>query len=187
MKHSGTRTLETKRLILRPFNLNDVDIAYKNWTSDDKVTKFLRWPTHSSRSVTEEIIKEWVDNYKNLDYYNWAIVLKETGEPIGSISCVDMNDKLNIVHIGYCIGSRWWHKGIMSEAFKEIIKYLFEVVDVNRIESQHDPNNPHSGDVMKKCGLIYEGTHRQADFSNRGIVDASMYAILKSDWLNAHK
>ena len=52
----------------------------------------------------------------------------------------------------------------------------------NRIESQHDPNNPHSGNVMKKCGLVYEGTLRQADFSNKGIVDACMYSLLKEEW-----
>ena len=50
----------------------------------------------------------------------------------------------------------------MSEAFKEIIRFLFEDVGLNRIEAYHDPRNPHSGDVMKKCGLLYEGTARQA-------------------------
>ena len=57
-----------------------------------------------------------------------------------------------------------------------------EEVGVNRIESQHDPNNPNSGLVMKKCGLKYEGTLRQADWSNKGIVDACMYSLLKAEW-----
>ena len=61
--------------------------------------------------------------------------------------------------------------------------YLFLEVGANRIESQHDPDNPHSGGVMKKCGLKYEGTLRQADYSNRGIVDACVYSILRSEWL----
>ncbi len=86
------------------------------------------------------------------------------------------------MHIGYCIGSRWWHQGITSEAFRAVIAYLFKEVGANRIESQHDPNNPHSGDVMKKCGLRYEGTLRQADYSNKGIVDACMYSILRSEF-----
>ena len=61
--------------------------------------------------------------------------------------------------------------------------YLFNEVEANRIESQHDPNNPHSGNVMKKCGLKYEGTLRQADFSNKGIVDACVYSLLKDEWV----
>ena len=53
---------------------------------------------------------------------------------------------------------------------------------VNRIETQHEPDNPNSGKVMKKCGLIYEGTLRQAMYSNQGIVDACVYGILASEY-----
>ncbi|MGN1096150.1 MAG: GNAT family N-acetyltransferase, partial [Eubacteriales bacterium] len=67
-------------------------------------------------------------------------------------------------------------------AFSAVISFLFDKVKVKRIESWHDPNNPNSGKVMKKCGLIYEGTLRKADWSNKGIVDASVYAILLEDY-----
>lgn len=182
MEHKGTKTIETDRLLLRKFCLSDAGAAYKNWTSDEKVTEFLRWPTHTEIAVTESVIKDWVTESNNPDFYQWAIVLKEIDEPVGVIGVVDRNESLNILHIGYCIGSKWWHQGIASEAFLAILPYLFEEVGANRIESQHDPNNPHSGDVMKKCGLKYEGTLRQADFSNKGIVDACMYSILKTEW-----
>lgn len=109
--------------------------------------------------------------------------MKEYGDdPIGTISVVDKNEKLNIVSIGYCIGSKWWNQGITSEAFSGIIPFLFEEVKANRIEAQHDPNNTNSGRVMMKCGLKYEGTLRQADNSNKGVVDASMYSILASEY-----
>ena len=182
MDHCGTKTIETDRLILRAFELSDIPAAYNNWTSDNKVTEFLRWPAHSDISVTERVIRDWIEQSRKPDFYQWAIVLKEIGEPVGTISVVDQNEKLGIVHIGYCIGSRWWHQGITSEAFQAIITFLFNEVGVNRIESQHDPDNPHSGEVMKKCGLKYEGTLRQADYSNKGIVDAAVYSVLKSEW-----
>lgn len=182
MEHKGTKTIETERLLLRVFHLDDIEAAFKNWTSDSRVTEFLRWPTHTDISMTERIIKEWIQESDNPDFYQWAIVLKEINEPIGSISVVGKNESLNILHIGYCIGSKWWNRGITSEALSAILPYLFEEVGVNRIESQHDPNNPYSGSVMKKCGLTYEGTLRQADFNNKGIVDACVYSILKSEW-----
>jgi ribosomal-protein-alanine N-acetyltransferase len=179
----GTVKIETKRLLLRQFSERDALAAFNNWASDEKVTEFLRWPAHKSIEITERILKEWISLYKNTDFYQWAIVLKENGdEPIGTISVVDKNERLNIVHIGYCIGSKWWNQGITSEAFSGIIPFLFDEVKVNRIESQHDPNNPNSGKVMVKCGLRYEGTLRQADFSNKGIVDASMYSLLASEY-----
>lgn len=63
-----------------------------------------------------------------------------------------------------------------------MIRFFFEEVGAQRIESQHDPENPGSGRVMQKCGLQYEGTLRKADWSNRGIVDACMYALLAEDY-----
>ena len=182
MEHKGTKTIETNRLLLRKFCVEDINAAYMNWTSDERVTEFLRWPTHTSMEITENVIKNWIKESEKADFYQWAIVLKDINEPIGTISVVDKNDDLNILHIGYCIGSKWWHKGITSEAFSAIIPFLFNEVGANRIESQHDPNNPHSGNVMKKCGLTYEGTLRQADINNKGIVDACMYSLLKSEW-----
>ena len=182
MNHLGTKTIETERLILRKLTLDDCDFAFKNWTSDPKVTTYLRWPTHTSILTTKMVFKDWINAYNDKSFYQWAIVLKEINEPIGTISVVDKNEKLNILHIGYCIGSKWWHKGITSEAFYGIIPFLFNEVGANRIESMHDPDNIHSGDVMKKCGLKYEGTLRKADYSNRGVVDASIYSILKSEW-----
>lgn len=69
-----------------------------------------------------------------------------------------------------------------SEAFNGIIPFLFEEVKVRRIESQHDPNNLNSGKVMLKCGLIFEGKLRQADWNNKGIVDACIYSLLAEDY-----
>ena len=62
-----------------------------------------------------------------------------------------------------------------------MIDFFFDRVGANRIESRHDPRNPRSGLVMRRCGMTYEGTMRSADRNNQGICDASFYAILKSD------
>lgn len=182
MFHNGGITIETPRLILRKFTLNDVDTSFKNWTSDDKVTEFLRWQTHKDIKVTKSVIKKWIKDYKKPDFYQWAIVLKEINQPIGTISGFGLCEKTNKVHIGYCIGAQWWHQGVMSEALAAVMKFFFEQVKVNRIESMHDPNNPNSGNVMKKCGMLYEGTLRQADYSNKGIVDACVYGLLAQDY-----
>lgn len=178
MKHLGTVELCTDRLLLRKFTEYDATNAFYNWMSDEKVTEFLRWPTHHELAISERIIADWIKSYENNHFYQWAIALKKDNLPIGTISVVEQNDALGILHIGYCIGSKWWHQGITSEAFGVIIPFLFDKVGVNRIESQHDPRNPHSGKVMLKCGLQYEGTLRQADINNKGICDAAMYSLL---------
>lgn len=183
MNHMGTTELETKRLLLRKFTLEDVPAAFANWTSDPKVTEFLRWPPHQSMEVTEAVLKDWIALYSNKNFYQWAITLKGgENNPIGSIGVVQQSEEVESVHIGYCLGTRWWNKGITSEALAGIIPFLFDEVKVNRIESQHDPENSNSGKVMVKCGLKYEGTLRQADISNKGIVDAAMYSLLAEEY-----
>ena len=107
MKHCGTQTIETERLILRQFKSEDADAMFKNWANDEEVTKYLTWSPHGTVDVTKEILKQWVDSYKDEKYYQWAIVLKEIDEPIGSISAVGMKESINMIHIGYCIGKKY--------------------------------------------------------------------------------
>jgi len=86
MEHKGTVMLETERLILREFEEKDIEPAFRNWTSDEKLTEFLRWPTHSDITITERVTNSWIAGYEDHTFYQWAIVLKEIDEPIGTIS-----------------------------------------------------------------------------------------------------
>ena len=188
LTHKGTIQLETDRLILRRFVDGDAEAMFRNWANDQEVTKYLRWRAHENTEMTDKILTEWIPRYKNDDFYQWTIILKEeSDEPIGTITVVDSRYHVNMVHIGYCIGRKWWNRGITSEALKTLIKFFFEEVGINRVEAQHDPNNPASGKVMMKCGMKYEGTMREADFNNQGICDAAMYAILRRDYSAALK
>ena len=180
LKHNGTRTIETERLILRQARMEDAEPMFRNWANDPEVTRYLTWPTHGSVDVTKKVIASWIAGYEKTDYYQWMIVLKQTGEPIGSIMANTVG-RAQSAHIGYCIGKPWWHQGIMSETLKAVMDYLFEEVGFHRVESLHDPNNPHSGNVMKKCGMKYEGTLRQADRNNQGICDACYYGLLANE------
>ena len=184
MKHLGTVTLETERLILRKTFESDYEPMFRNWANDERVTKFLTWAPYESAEQLKNTYHQYLlENQQKIDSYDWKIVLKESGEPIGSIGVVNIKEDIEEAEIGYCLGADWWHMGIMTEAFERVIKFLFEDVGVNRITAEHDPRNPHSGDVMKKCGLRFEGTFRQAGRNMQGICDVSHYAILKEDYI----
>ena len=178
VKDLGTKRLETERLILRRFTLEDAEKMYENWAGDPEVTKFLTWPTHESAEISRQILKEWVAAYDNPEVYQWCIEEKESGEPVGSIGVVSRNEKAQSCEIGYCISRSRWHKGITTEALAEVMRYLFEEVGVLRLESRHDPKNPYSGEVMKKCGMHYEGTRIRADWNNTGICDCALYGMV---------
>lgn len=181
MEHLGTKRMETERLILRPFVMEDADAMFRNWASDPAVTRYMTWPTYEKKETADLILSQWTASYKDPGFYQWAIELKSIGEAIGSISVVFHNDKICSAHMGYCIGSQWWGQGIMTEALRALLDFLFDEVGFNRVEAMHDTNNPASGAVMRKCGMKQEGIFRQYIRSNLGIGDASMYALLASD------
>lgn len=181
MEHKGTQRIETERLVLRRFEPDDAEAMYKNWASDPEVTKFLTWPPHKSVDITRKLVGMWISEYAQPDSYSWVIVLKEINEPIGSIAVVKLDEATSTVQIGYCLGRKWWHRGIMTEALGAVIDFAFDEIGANRVEAVHDPNNPNSGKVMLKCGMKYEGTLRQATVNNQGIVDSAYYSILRSD------
>ena len=180
MQHKGTIKIETERLILRALESEDAENMFQNWSNDPKVTKFLTWPANKEIKMAEDILKIWKSQYEKSDFYQWGIVPKSFGEVIGTISVVELDERVEKVQIGYCIGQKWWNQGYTSEAFAAIISFLFEEVGVNRIEAMYDLRNPGSGKVMEKCGLQYEGTLRQAGWSNSGIGDMAMHSILAS-------
>ena len=178
MNHIGTIDIVTNRLLLRQFKESDYKNMYKNWASDDEVSKFLSWNAHESEDASKEIIANWISKYDNLNVYNWAIELKEINEVIGGISVVRMYDNTLSCEIGYCIGRKYWNKGITTEALTAVIDFLFKEVGVHRVYAQHDLENKASGEVMKKSNMKYEGTLRDAGFRNNSFYSLAVYAII---------
>lgn len=179
MKHLGTKRIETERLILRQFTMEDATAMYQNWASDPEVTKFLTWSPHAGIEITKTVLLKWVSSYDETKY-QWCIALKETNEAIGSMGVTHVDESVASMELGYCIGHSYWHNGITSEALKAVMNYLLEEVGVNRIEAKHNIKNTNSGKVLKKCGLLYEGTQRSAFRDNTGISDFALYGYVKN-------
>lgn len=183
LHHTGTVRLETERLILRPTSITDAEQMHNNWASDPEVTKYLHWQPHANIELTKGVLADWDRKNERLDYYHWGIVLKETGEIIGSGGSLGINEKNNSTELGYCMSRTYWGNGYMSEAVAAMIAYLFNVVGLNRIAACHDPDNVASGRVMQKCGMTFEGIQRQANYCvRRGFYDLAFYAILRIDF-----
>ena len=163
--HRGTQTIETPRLILRRATVADAQAMFDHWASDPQVTRYLMWPAHTSTDLTRQVLQSWVNGYQQDNFYQWLMVHKDLGQPIGSISGMNPNDLLSCVELAYCIGRPWWHQGLTTEAVEGVIRYLFEACDFNRITAKHDTRNPHSGGVMQKCGMTCEGTSRKSDYT----------------------
>jgi Acetyltransferases, including N-acetylases of ribosomal proteins len=181
MNGIGTRTIETQRLVLRRFIEDDAQSMYDNWAGDPEVTKYLRWAPHQSVEVTSGLLKSWLSSYDSPDRYHWAIVLKENNMLIGSISIMGVSELDDSGEIGYCMGKNWWGQGLMTEAAKAVIAFAFGQAGFHRLEAYHSVNNPASGRVMQKAGMVREGLSRQKYKCASGYQDCVLYAILQQD------
>lgn len=179
-EHKGTVRLETKRLVLRRFRLSDAADMYSTWASDREVTKYLAWPPHDSILTTEQLLFEWEKNYEDPSYYNWAVCLKESGRPLGSVGVIDFIKDSNAMNVGYCIGKKFWNRGYMTEALSAAIRFLLDEVGINTVSAYHAVLNRASGRVMIKCGMRYQGRIAQYGRTGEGeSVDVEAYKICK--------
>ena len=184
MNHVGTKQIETARLILRKWEMEDAALSYSNWTHDPDVFEFTRISPHQNVENTKAFIESTLSIYDELDTYRWVIVLKENKNPIGTIGIGAVNEYDQVCGFGYTIGKTYWNKGYMTEALKAVIHFAFIEVGYNRMEAYHSIRNIPSGKVMKKAGMSYEGRAKQKYKSISGIFeDCDMYAIIKEDFL----
>ncbi len=142
-------TLETDRLILRPFALNDAQAMFDGWANDPEVTKYLTWPPHESVETTKKIIGQWVEQYEKPERLNFAMVLKENCQLIGGIDVVGYLDGVPV--IGYAMARKYWGNGYMTECCRTLLTLLFAIgYDEVRIDAQVE--NIGSNRVIQKCG-----------------------------------
>lgn len=181
MNNLGTVTLETERLILRKVTVDDCEVAFKNWTSDPLVSRYVTWDTHENVGVTKELFTIWENDY-NLDHkYRWVVYVKELDTIIGTIDVVHQSIKEKTCEIGYCYGSKFWGHGYATEALKKVMDFLFNEVGFYLIEARHLVNNPASGRVMEKAGMKYEATLRDrfVDKETLGRASVKVYSKIK--------
>ena len=184
LTHKGTVPLYGPRVVLERFCVEDALLMYKNWASDPEVTRYMTWFAHKDVQETESVISLWESDYSKLNFYQWAIVLRKIDEPIGSIGVVEHDEENQSCEIGYCIGKYFWHQGYTSEALEAVIKFLFDQVGYLKITARHDIRNPHSGDVMKKCGMRYIETRMNIGITKEGEpLNCAYYEIDKDTYM----
>lgn len=175
MEVIALKTIETERLILRPFNILDCDDVYE-YAKESIVGYNAGWKPHESISETIDIIQNVF--IKNDDV--WAIVLKEENKVIGSMGL----HKRNAVgyELGYVINPLYWNHGYATEAGKAALLYGFKILNAPIITCVHFSDNLRSKRVIEKLGFGFKGinpmAYRRLDDK---IVDLYIYAIYKEE------
>ena len=175
-----TETIATRRLILRRLRVADAGPLHQNCSSDPETARYLKRRAVADPQETAALVAEWVQGYETEDFFLWGIELD--GEVIGTVNLHDVCRDMESCEIGYSIGSRWWNRGIMTEAATAVVKHAFDKLEMRRISGWCAAENIGSARVMEKIGMQKEGCARQALRLNDGrLSDQLWFAILRDD------
>lgn len=165
INHKGMVPLESERLFLRRLTVKDAQKVFENWTSDDEVSKHVRWDTHLNADVTRAWLKDCEEAAGNLTFYDWGIILKDINEPVGSIGAFLSGQQEDQYEVGYVLGKRYWNMGIATEALKCMMDFLIKEVGIKHFIAKHAVENPASGAVMRHVGFEYAKLCKSKSFS----------------------
>ena len=180
--------LETERLTLRQMKLSDAP-ALIGFLNDEEVLRTMLMLGTSFPMSLKDGLKAILTirmHFLQGSHIHWLICDKSTGVPMGSIALSPISRARNSANAGFYLGSAFWGRGYMTEAFAAVLDYAFGTLSLNRVSAGHFAGNLASGRVQQKCGLQYEGTHRQAFLKDGQYIDEVMYAITKEDWSENH-
>lgn len=172
------KALETPRLILRKWRTNDADDLFNIMKSSSVLIG--GWKPHSDIETSIEVLKKYIKSDEI-----WAVELKNNGKVIGCVKVYPDNNrgKFYAKSINYVLSENYCGNGYMTEAVKQIIKYLFEETNIDLLSAFHYPDNIKSKKVLKNCGFEYEITIEQGCQRYDGqVFDAVCYSIFKSDY-----
>lgn len=178
MKH----LFETDRLILRLWQEEDAQELY-SYAKDDRVGPIAGWPVHTSVENSRELIKSVLSAEGT-----YAVVLKETNLPVGSIGLmVGKASNLEIseteAEIGYWIGVPYWGKGLIPEAVRELMRYAFDELNMEKLWCGYFEGNEKSRKTQEKCGFIYHHTNENISWPLMGDIRTELVTcITKEQW-----
>lgn len=174
-------TLETPRLVLRPFELEDAP-EVKRLAGDRAIADTtLNIPHPYEEGMAEEWISRHSEAFAQDNGVTFAITRRADGSLMGAIGLMGLV-KGHQAELGYWIGKPYWRQGFCSEAGQAVLEYGFRHWNLIRIHACHLSRNPASGRVMQKLGMAHEGCRRCHVRKWDQFEDLELYGILRIEW-----
>lgn len=173
--------LETEHLILRRMDKKDADDMY-DYARRSDTTQYLLWNPHPDRKFSYQYLVYLNHQYKVGEFHDWAVVEKASGKMIGTCGFTRFDYSNDSAEIGYVLNPDFWGRGYATEAVHRVIRFGFDYFGLHRIEAKYMVGNDASRRVMEKCGMTFEGVHRDSILVKGGFVSVGVCAILRSDY-----
>jgi ribosomal-protein-alanine N-acetyltransferase len=174
-------TIDTPRLMLRPFTLTDAARVQQLAGAREVADTTLNIPHPYPDGAAEQWIATHVENFNAGDSATCAIVLRATSELCGAIG-LDISRRHRRAELAYWIGVPYWNQGYATEAAAALLTYGFTALQLHRIHARHVTRNPASGRVMQKIGMTFEGIQREHFLKGERFEDVANYGILHDEW-----
>jgi RimJ/RimL family protein N-acetyltransferase len=174
-------TIDTERLVLRPFALSDAKDVQRLAGDMDVADTTLNIPHPYEDGMAEEWISSQPSKFEAGEQCTLAIVRRGSRELIGAIG-LGLVPRFDRAELGYWIGRPYWGNGYCTEAARAVLRYGFSQLGLNRIHASHFTRNPASGRVMRKIGMVHEGRARQHVRRWDKFEDLEFYGILREEW-----
>lgn len=183
---SNIPTLTTERLTLRRMLVSDAYDMYE-YARRELVTRYLSWRPHPNVDYTKEYL-QYIGNHYNIgDFFDWGVIHNKDDKFIGTCGFTRFNYNHNSAEIGYVLSPDYWGQGIADEAVREVMKFGFERLGLNRIEAKFIMGNESSKRVMEKTGMTFEGYQRQAMLIKGEYKNIGICSILKDEFKGENK
>ena len=177
-------TLETERLVLRPFGLDDAAEVQRLAGNKAVADTTANIPHPYQDGMAAECISKHRSAFAEGKTVTLALTLKPYGALIGAISLTDISEG-HQAELGYWIGKPYWNHGFCTEAGRAVLRYAFTELALLRVHACHMSRNPASGRVVQKLGMVHEGLRRQHAIRWDRCEDLVLYGILKGEWEEA--
>lgn len=182
MRYYPIQTLTTRRLVLRRLELSDVPAYFQHLGSSAAVTEHMLWQPHQSLAESEASIRKVLSRYETGRCYRWAIVRREDGQLLGLVELLRFNEETGTCSFAYMLGQPFWNQGYATEALEAAFAFAFHKMQVQAITADHFAENPASGAVMRKAGMVFQRRLPQK-YEKQGILhDALEYTITARQW-----
>lgn len=181
MNHIGTSTIETKRLLLRRFVLEDAESMKRNWVADPSVQHSYGEPTYITLRQIRDLLDVYIAKYQDDDVYRFGIFEKESKECIGQIAFFLVDVKNHFAEIEYCVGRAFQCKGYATEATRAVIDYGFDKIHLHKIQICCRETNLASSKVIDKCGFYYEGMLRDYFYIDGKYEGRKYFSLLENE------
>ncbi|MGF7056866.1 GNAT family N-acetyltransferase [Brassicibacter mesophilus] len=158
--------LESKRFILREVKERDYISLYEIYSDEDAV-RYQQISTMKTIEQAQKSVQAFLQGFKNKKFIRWCIATKENDKVIGLITLHDFNIWNSQAEIGFMLNKGYWRKNVMGEVAHEIIRFAFEIIELNRIEALIHPDNIASIKLSEKLGFHREGLKKEAAYNRR--------------------